>query len=260
MAKRRLFKNWTHSEKVNLLTAEEERFFTRLIMEADDHGLFYAHPKILKANLFPLISDKITDEEVESWLTGCEHIGLLEVYSADNKQYLHIHDFGQRLRSMKSTFPTPGGQMLTNDSEPPPEVEVEVEVEREIEAIVCALNQITGSSYRPKTKSTRKFILARLNEKYTIDDFKKVITVKFIEWGADQKMKNYLRPETLFGNRFESYLQQTVIKHEPIITEQQAGQPRKTDHNSNKASVTALGDSARKILSDTSSFQLKTGD
>ncbi len=49
-------------------------------------------------------------------------------------------------------------------------------------------------------------IKTRIKEKYTIDDFKIVIDAAIIEWGQDDERKKYLRPETLFGKKFDGYL------------------------------------------------------
>ena len=73
--------------------------------------------------------------------------------------------------------------------------------------IVDFLNQTCGTSYRASSEKTAKHINARLNEKFTVEDFKAVIRFKNNQWGEDEKMKEYLRPETLFGTKFESYLQ-----------------------------------------------------
>ena len=74
--------------------------------------------------------------------------------------------------------------------------------------IITFLNQIANSKYKTTTPKTISLIKARLKEGHTVEDFKKVITKKYEEWNTDPKMKNYLRPETLFGNKFESYLNQ----------------------------------------------------
>ena len=74
--------------------------------------------------------------------------------------------------------------------------------------IINYLNTRTKSNFKDTTSSTRKHISARLHEGFTIEDFKKVIDVKTMEWINDNKMKVYLRPETLFGTKFESYLNQ----------------------------------------------------
>lgn len=80
------------------------------------------------------------------------------------------------------------------------------------EDIVSHLNSVTGSSYRSTTSKTRKLIAVRLAEGFTVDDFKTVITKKAEEWtGTD--MAQYLRPETLFGTKFEGYLNQPEVRN-----------------------------------------------
>lgn len=74
--------------------------------------------------------------------------------------------------------------------------------------IVTHLNDKTGANYRASSKNTQRLIKARLKEGYGVDDFKEVIDTKASDWLRDSKMSQYLRPETLFGNKFESYLNQ----------------------------------------------------
>lgn len=90
------------------------------------------------------------------------------------------------------------------------ETETEKEKEtinKEIMDIVSYLNQQTGKSFRPSSRATKDKIRARLNEGYTVADFKTVIDVKAAEWMGTEQEK-YLRPETLFGTKFEGYLNQ----------------------------------------------------
>lgn len=69
------------------------------------------------------------------------------------------------------------------------------------------LNKKVGTGYKSTTKKTQTLINARLSEKFTLEDFEKVIDNKVGEWkGTD--MEKYLRPETLFGTKFEGYLNQ----------------------------------------------------
>lgn len=75
----------------------------------------------------------------------------------------------------------------------------------EISDIISYLNDKAGTHYRTSSEATKKHIHARLSEGYTVEDFHKVIDNKCTEWlGTD--MDKFLRPETLFGNKFESYL------------------------------------------------------
>ena len=79
--------------------------------------------------------------------------------------------------------------------------------------IIDYLNEKAGTKFRYNSQKTKDKIKARLNEKYTVEDFKKVIDNKCACWrGTD--MEKYLRPETLFGGKFESYLNEKQSKKE----------------------------------------------
>ena len=77
-----------------------------------------------------------------------------------------------------------------------------------IKEIIDYLNYVCNTKYKHTTKTTCETIKARLKEGFTVDDFKTVIDKKYNEWGYDPKMSIYLRPQTLFGTKFESYLNQ----------------------------------------------------
>lgn len=72
--------------------------------------------------------------------------------------------------------------------------------------IVDYLNQKTNANYKSTTKPTQRLIKARWNEGYRLDDFKKVVDNKAFEWQGDSKMWKYMRPTTLFGSKFDDYL------------------------------------------------------
>lgn len=75
-------------------------------------------------------------------------------------------------------------------------------------SVVSYLNSKIGSKYKPSSGETQRFIHARLEEGFTLEDFKMVIDKKVKEW-TGTSMEKYLRPSTLFGTKFESYLNQT---------------------------------------------------
>lgn len=81
-----------------------------------------------------------------------------------------------------------------------------IDKSKQVKAIVQFLNEKTGSHYRASSAKTKKLIHARLKEGFTVDDFEKVIVKKCKDWKNDSKMAKYLRPETLFGTKFEGYL------------------------------------------------------
>ena len=105
--------------------------------------------------------------------------------------------------------------------------EIEIELERELEkdntiveqpierydytSVIDYLNEVTGSNYR-NGSSHQTHIRARYKEGYTLEDFKQVIDIKSAEWKNDKEYSKYLTPSTLFGNKFDTYLNQ-VSKH-----------------------------------------------
>lgn len=84
------------------------------------------------------------------------------------------------------------------------------------EEIVIYLNENTGKSYKHTTKKTKDLIKARWNEGFVLDDFKQVIDNKVSDWLRNGEMNVYLRPETLFGTKFEGYLNEKTRKQPTI--------------------------------------------
>ena len=77
--------------------------------------------------------------------------------------------------------------------------------------IIQYLNMRTGAKYKSTTSKTKQLINARVNEGFTLDDFKTVIDKKCVEWSGTE-FEKFLRPNTLFGTKFDSYLNQNVVK------------------------------------------------
>jgi len=144
----RILRDYTDSIAVNNLSEGAETFFIRLMTKADDFGKFHANPKLLKANLYPL-KDHISEKNIIKWMDECYKNGLIVKYSVNNRDFLQIVKFGQRLRKMNSKFPDPepfkeivgnpltiDRQPLTIDSNAPPETKrsrKEEETETEVE-------------------------------------------------------------------------------------------------------------------------------
>ena len=89
-----------------------------------------------------------------------------------------------------------------------------------LKEIVDYLNLKTHKSYKWNSKDTQKHINARLNDGFTVDDFKKVIDNKSSKWLASD-MEQYLRPSTLFGSKFESYLNEKTNNQPKKETEEE---------------------------------------
>ena len=77
------------------------------------------------------------------------------------------------------------------------------------EDVIVFLNDNCGTKYKVSTKATQNLIKSKLKEGFTVKEIKEVITTKKNEW-LGTEMEKYLRPQTLFGNKFESYLNQST--------------------------------------------------
>jgi uncharacterized phage protein (TIGR02220 family) len=87
-------------------------------------------------------------------------------------------------------------------------VKPKIEIEKNngaYEEIINYLNLSTGQKYRVDSKVTIALIELRMKDGYSVDDFKQVIFNKSKAW-LNSNMQIYLKPQTLFGNKFEGYL------------------------------------------------------
>lgn len=137
------------SERVDRLSPAAEVTYRRLMSVVDDFGRYSAHPSLIRAGIYPLRIDRVTDDEVAGHLRDCEGAGLIQRYEVAGKPYLEIADFRQRTRAMSSKWPSPDrhptdkrrshdGHMtvngLSNGGHPRTETETETEAESETEA------------------------------------------------------------------------------------------------------------------------------
>lgn len=104
-------------------------------------------------------------------------------------------------------------------AEPADEEVQEQEKEIQVAEVVKYLNEKTYSSFKSGSGKTSKLIAARWKEGFRLDDFKKVIDRKAADWLNHPKWEKYLRPETLFGTKFESYLNQKPARNRIIREE-----------------------------------------
>lgn len=94
------------SDRVDLLDAEAELFYRRLLSKVDDFGLYDARLSILRATLYPLRLDRVGEADCCRWLTECVEAGLIELYEVAGKTYLHVLRTGWTARS-EPKFPRP---------------------------------------------------------------------------------------------------------------------------------------------------------
>jgi uncharacterized phage protein (TIGR02220 family) len=80
------------------------------------------------------------------------------------------------------------------------------------------LNHKASKNFLANSKSTQTHIKARFAEGFILPDFITVINRKASQWSTDQKMAAYLRPETLFGPKFEDYLNESLAVDFMVLT------------------------------------------
>ena len=111
------------SENIDQLSAFQETFFYRLIVNCDDYGLMDARPKILAARLFPL--KDLRSNQIEDALRALTSAELVTLYEVDGKPFLQMNtwDRHQQVRATKSKYPKPDdigcNQLISDDSKCP---------------------------------------------------------------------------------------------------------------------------------------------
>ena len=213
----RILRDWTDSERVDELTVQGERFFTRLIMKADDYGRYNANIKFLKSTLFPLKTD-VREADITRWLTECEASGLVVLYQVAFKEYVQIENFKQVLRQKNEKYPGPekkdcytSATHMTSTREASASlnrIEVEIEVEGEGDKIAHPHPPDILESYNQfniwiKKEAPR---VLELKSKISIDQFVKLKS-KYPDMKAPAKtlkaMHNY---KPLTKNYVDAYL------------------------------------------------------
>ncbi len=149
-----------------------------------------------------------------------QNLDQLESKKEYMRNYMKEYREKQKLLTGKTDCKT---NSKTNVSEADKDIDKEKEEDKEIYiSIVTYLNQRAGTNYRASSKKTKSCIHARLEEGFSLEDFKTVIDKKADEW-IGTEYEQYLRPETLFGTKFESYLNAKVRKQsakQPIYHKQ----------------------------------------
>jgi hypothetical protein len=94
------------SEAINSLSWEAEVFLRRLFNRVDDYGRISASTQILRASLFPLQLDRVSEKKVEGLLVDLEKAGIIGIYQVDSKKFLQVAKWEQG-RAKASRYPAP---------------------------------------------------------------------------------------------------------------------------------------------------------
>ena len=105
MPNRYIRDGWKSSDKIDLLQGNTaESFYLRLCLSVDDFGRFDGREVILKSALYPLKSE-IRTADITRWLAECEKAGLLAMYYVEDKRYVEVLNFNQKIRIKNSKYP-----------------------------------------------------------------------------------------------------------------------------------------------------------
>ncbi|KOR12029.1 replication protein [Staphylococcus carnosus] len=145
-----------------------------------------------KANGAPTVHYKVDSEVTSQWIVKFLNNGKSTNLTMDSEETQ------QTLTEVttETTTETTNNNILSGNPTVP------------YQQVVDYLNEKTGKQYKHTTKKTQSLIKARTKEGFSLDDFKQVIDNMSSQWMNDSKMNQYLRPETLFGTKFEGYLNQ----------------------------------------------------
>jgi len=180
-------------------TYNSVKAFSDLFPYMTERGISYALTKLEEQeyiktgnyNAIPYDRTKwyaITEKGI-TILQNCQ-MGTTKLYNQDHKNVEPIPDINHIEKPDSKTDDVEQGST-------PPYLE-----------IIEYLNKQVGSSFRSSSKENQKCIKARWKEGFSLKDFKRVVDIKVKEWKHDKKMAPYLRPITLFGTKFEAYLNQ----------------------------------------------------
>lgn len=221
-----IHKSVSSSKKLASLSKESLILFTMLIPHFNAHGKLNGSPNFIKGEVVPRLK-WATVPIIEKCLQEISEKTNVKWYVVEELHYLQSLNWTdyQTLRSDRM-----GEDKLPDysGSEPglvPHEVKSKLSISKGEDKgnpadggncveIIDFLNQTINASYKPTAINTMKVIKARLGEGYSIKDFKQVITIKSEEW-AGTEFSKFLRPETLFGNKFDGYLNQPKPKSKP---------------------------------------------
>jgi hypothetical protein len=109
------------NDAVSKLSLPAELFLHRLLNAVDRYGCFDARPAILRAKLFPLKLNDVTEAGISEWLAECVNVGLIKLYDVNGLHYLCVAGFKRKMGSTKTPYPEPPQQPLlpgTNFDEP----------------------------------------------------------------------------------------------------------------------------------------------
>ncbi|HGI2380489.1 TPA: conserved phage C-terminal domain-containing protein [Streptococcus agalactiae] len=233
MAQRRMFsRKITETDRFLEMPLSSQALYFHLNMGADDEG-FIDKAKtiqrtigasdddmkllIAKGFLIPFdsgvvvirhwrIHNYIQSDRFQSTLYQSEK-AQLEYDKSKTASLKPIENCIQNVSKMETQVRLSKGSLDKNSLTTYPTVSDNDEEDIPYKEIISYLNEKANRNYRPNIQKNKTLIKARWSEGFRLDDFKHVIDTTVKDWSGT-KYEKYLRPETLFGSKFEGYLNQ----------------------------------------------------
>ena len=202
------------------LKANEKLLYGEITALANKNGYCWAN------NQYFAVLYGVTKETVSRWISNLEEKGYIKVelvFENGTKQVKNRLIFiTDTLLTKKSIPPRQKNQYPIDEKRKDNNTSINntstnkdhstAKAERiPYKEIIDYLNGQTGRRYSHTANKNKDLIRARWNEGFRIQDFKEVIDTKVKDWNNDSKMNKYLRPATLFSNKFDEYLNQSVV-------------------------------------------------
>lgn len=194
------YKTYDDWSKEVCLTERQVRYSAKKLI---DKGLI--ETKVLKANGSPTVHYKLRFDNLVNWIvTNCQDGNLQNV--------------GNDTDNLSGSLTESTTENTTDDkkilSDKPDDIP--------FKKIIEYLNIKANTNFKASSQATQNKIKARWNEGHRLDDFAHVIDVKVNEWLNDTEYNKYLRPDTLFGNKFENYRNQKKVVNKNAVNQQRA--------------------------------------
>jgi len=185
-------------------------FFRRVVSKGDHHMMVWV---IVFANLDESISLSAISQKARISKTHVFRIikwGMEVLKELDVECQYVVDSFGFTISIGKAAVKTKEIVKVAEQAQSMPTTK---NTEMTIQ-IILYLNEKANKNYSVEAKEARRCINARIAEGYSVNDFKKVIDIKVSKW-LNTPQEDYLRPITLFGTKFNSYLNERP-QHEQI--------------------------------------------
>jgi len=215
---------WT-DEKILECSLNGRLLFLGLLNFADDYGNIEGSPKVIKSRILPL-----DDIDIIPLLEELAENKLIQEYSKNDSKFFHINGFRlhqkidkpgkprcplhedsanvPRIVKESSGSPRPRKGREGRGGEGKGEVREVKDLSGKpdlVPQVISFLNTQSGRNFKI-TQNHTKFINARINEGFSLQDFETVIIKQVGKWKDDPKMAEFLRPSTLFSNKMDGYL------------------------------------------------------